>query len=307
MKEDRMPDIDELQKLEREMTESEVHVNLVDNVSVYLNDIGLIRLLTKEEELELARRVVVARDYTDEEVIRLGKDARDTLIVSNLRLVVSIAKQYVRSGVPIMDLIQEGNMGLMRAVERFDPERGFRFSTYATWWIRQAIQRAIPTILRTIRLPGHVLDMLASVGKAKRDYAKRHGVEPDISTLSKITKIPKASLRILHLHENDTVRLDRPYPKGTSSPIDSTRYPDNLTPEDYDRLKVLDEYVIGLLETLDEREQQVLRMRFGIGTDEKTLDEIGQVFGITRERVRQLENRAKHKIREIITSNECDC
>jgi RNA polymerase primary sigma factor len=303
LKDEGVPGVSELEIIEQELSETDVPVSLIDNVSVYLNDIGMIRLLTREEELELARLVASGRVSTKKQDIKLAKDAKDTLVVSNLRLVVSITKKYAHSNVPLMDLIQEGNMGLMRAVDRFDPERGFRFSTYATWWIRQSISRAIPAMTRTIRLPGHILDMLSQVDRARREYVQAHGSEPDIDTLSEITKIPTAKLRFIQLHGDDTLRLDQPNRKGTASLMDVTQDKGTPDPDQNDRIEEFEEYVARLLGVLDERERDIISMRFGLGTEERTLEEIGMALGITRERVRQLEKRAIGKIGERIQSS----
>ena len=304
MKLEKEPNISELERIEEELSNTKDIVNLSDPLSVYLKDIGQAKLLTREEEIELAITVSMARDSTDEKVIKLGKEARDKFIVTNLRLVVSIAKNFQYSSVPLMDIIQDGTMGLMKAVDRYDVKKGFRFSTYATWWIRQSISRSISNNSRTIRLPVHVYDTLSRVRKVKRTYVNQHGIEPDVETLSKISGLPASTLRLISIYADDTISLDNPIGDGNSTIGDSTYDSGNPNPEEYNKLKELEEYVCEILQELNERERIIIKMRFGIDTEEKKLEEIGQYLGITRERVRQLERRAIEKIRKvIITSN----
>lgn len=300
MKLEKEPDIFDLERIEEEILNSEDLVNLSDPLSIYLKDISQVKLLTREEEIELANMVSIAIESTDEKVIQFGKEARDRLVVANLRLVVSIAKKYTYSNLPLMDLIQEGTMGLMKAVDRYQVEKGFKFSTYATWWIRQSISRSISNNSRTIRLPVYVYDMLSLVKKAKREYANKHGIEPNIEKLSEVTGKSISSLRMLYLCGDDTLSLDQTFEDGDDTIIDSTKDPYSLNPEEYDKLKEIEEYVIRILKVLDEREQMIIKMRFGIESDEKTLEEIGKFLGITRERVRQLEKRAIKKLRKLI-------
>ena len=201
-----------------------------------------------------------------------------------------------------MDLIQEGNMGLMKAVDRFEIERGFKFSTYATWWIRQSISRSISNNSKTIRIPVHVYDTISRVKKVKREYQNEHGKEPDIETVSKISGIPISTLRLISLYIDDTISLDKLIGEGNTTIADSIPDLRNSDPEDYNRTNELDEYIIEVLHFLDEREQSIIKMRFGIECEEKTLGEIGQILGITRERVRQIEKRAIKKLHDIITT-----
>jgi RNA polymerase primary sigma factor len=299
------PNIFELERLEKELSNAKDLVTLSDTVSMYLKDIGLVKLLTREEEIELAKMVSKARESKDEKIVKIGKKAKDRLVEANLRLVVSIAKKYTYLDASLMDLIQEGNMGLMKAVEKFDYERGFKFSTYATWWIRQSISRSISNNSRTIRLPVHAYDTLSKVRRAKRDYINKHGKEPNIETLSEITGISPNSLRVIYIYIDDTISLDSLSGDGTTTLISSTEDTINLNPEEYNKIKELEEFVIEMLQELNEREQTIIRMRFGIESDEKTLEEIGQHLGITRERVRQLERRAIEKLKEkIITPDD---
>lgn len=304
MKIDNEPTIFELEILDKELSNSKDFVNFGDSVSIYLKDIGQYKLLTREEETELAKRITIARDSTDEKIIDLGKEARDRLIVANLRLVVSIAKNYSYYNIPLMDIIQDGTMGLMKAVDRYQVDKGFRFSTYATWWIRQSISRAISNNSRTIRHPVHVYDTLSKIRRVKRNYVNQYGNEPDIESISKISGIPISTLRLISLYINDTISLDNLIGDGSSTLNDSIHDSGSLNPEEHNRTKELEEYVIKIIRELSEREQLIIKMRFGIEFEEKTLEEIGQYLGITRERVRQLEKRAIEKLRKLIIAPE---
>ena len=304
MKIDNEPTIFELEILDKELSNSKDFVNFGDSVSIYLKDIGQYKLLTREEETELAKRITIARESTDEKIIDLGKEARDRLIVANLRLVVSIAKNYSYYNIPLMDIIQDGTMGLMKAVDRYQVDKGFRFSTYATWWIRQSISRAISNNSRTIRLPVHVYDTLSKIRRVKRNYVNQYGNEPDIETISKISCIPISTLRLISLYINDTTSLDNLIGDGSSTLNDSIHDSGSLNPEEHNRIKELEEYVIKIIRELSEREQLIIKMRYGIEFEEKTLEEIGQYLGITRERVRQLEKRAIEKLRKLIITSE---
>lgn len=304
MKLEKEPNIFELERLEEELSNTKDLVNLSDPLSIYLKDIGQVKLLTREEEIELAKMVSMARDSADEKISKLGKEARDKLIVANLRLVVSIAKNYSYSYVPLMDIIQDGTMGLMKAVDRYQVDKGFKFSTYATWWIRQSISRSISNNSRTIRLPVHVYDTLSKIRRVKRNYVSKHGIEPDDEAVSQISGITISTLRLISLYINDTISLDNPIGDGNSTLNDSTQVSDSLNPEEFNKIKELEEYVVNILQELDEREQTIIKMRFGIQYEEKTLEEIGQYLGITRERVRQLEKRAIEKLRKLIITSE---
>ena len=298
MKLEKEPTIFDLEIIEEELSNPKDFVNLSDPLSIYLKDIGQVKLLTREEEIELAKRVSMARDSADEKISKLGKEARDRLIVANLRLVVSVAKKYTYSNVPFMDLIQDGTMGLMKAVDRYQVEKGFKFSTYATWWIIQSISRSISNNSRTIRIPVHVYDMLSKVRRVKRNYVNEHGIEPDIETVSKITGISIITLKMINLYIEDTLSLDNPIGDGDSTLKDSTEDKNNPDPEEYNKIKELEEYVIEILQVLNEREQTVIKMKFGIESDEKTLEQIGQYFGISKQRVGQIESRAIEKLKK---------
>ena len=289
----------ELDQIEKVLFKSK-DINLNDSLGLYLKDIGQEKLLTREEEIELANTIKNARGSLDEKVILHGQRARDKMILANMRLVVSIAKKYAHSNLDLADLIQDGSMGLMKAVDRFQVERGFKFSTYATWWIRQAISRSISDTSRTIRLPVYIHDMLSVVRKVKRHYANEHGKEPDIEIISEISGIPASTLKMLELYNADTISIDQPVGDDDSSLIDVVQDTKNPTPEEYHKFKVLEAYVISILEELTKRERDIIKMRYGIESDKKTLEEIGHVFGISRERVRQIESKAIKKLRKLI-------
>jgi RNA polymerase primary sigma factor len=302
LKLEKEPTIFELQRIEEELSNSEDLANLSDPLSIYLSDIDQFKLLTREQEIELAKTVSMARESIDEKVIQLGKEARDKLIVSNLRLVVSIAKKYKFFNIPLMDLIQDGTMGLMKAVDRYQVEKGFKLSTYATWWIRQSISRSISNNSKTIRLPVYYSDMLSKVRRVKRNYINEHGIEPDIETISKITKISIDSLKTINFNILDTISLDQPIGDGNSTYNDLTIDEKNLNPDDLDKVKIMEEFIIGILEDLDEREQNIIKMKFGIRSEKKTLKEIAQHYGISKQRVGQISNKAIEKLRKIITT-----
>lgn len=290
----------ELNQIENDLFKSR-EVNLSDSLGIYLKDIGQVKLLTREEEIELANAIKNAHGSLDEKVILHGQSARDKMILANMRLVVSIAKKYAYSNLELMDLIQDGSMGLMKAVDRYQVERGFKFSTYATWWIRQTISRSISDTSRTIRLPVYIHDMLSVVRKVKRHYANEYGMEPDIEIISEISGIPVSTLKMLELYNSDTISINQPMGDDESTLIDLIKDTKNPTPEEYNNYKVLEVYVHSILEELSKRERDIIKMRYGIESDKKTLDEIGKIFGITRERVRQLESKAIKKLKKIIT------
>ena len=298
MKLEKEPTIFELQRLEEELSNSKDPVKLKDPLSIYLKDIGQVKLLSREEEIELATMVMMARDSTDDKIIRLGREARDRLIVANLRLVVSVAKKYTYSNVSLMDLIQDGTMGLMRAVDGYQVDKGFKFSTYATWWIIQSISRSIANNSRTIRIPVHVYDTLSKILRFKRNYVDEHGMEPDIQTVSKIIGISIVTLKMINIYIEDTLSLDNPIGDGDSTLKDLTEDTNNPDPEEYNKIKELEEYVIEILQVLNEREQTIIKMKFGIESDEQTLEEIGKYFGISKQRVGQILSNAIEKLRK---------
>jgi len=262
--------------------------NLTDPVRMYLREIGKVPLLTAEEEVKLAQQVEKG-----------SSRAREKLIEANLRLVVSIAKKYIGRGLSFLDLIQEGNQGLMRAVEKFDWRRGYKFSTYATWWIRQAITRAIADQARTIRIPVHMVETMNKVFKTARQLAQKLGREPTKEELAKETGLTVEKIDEIYRISQNTASLAAPVgDEGDSSLGDFI--PDVTSPSPYEETsrEMLKESVQEVLRTLDEREAKVLELRFGLGGQPpKTLEEVGKIFGVTRERIRQIEAKALRKLR----------
>lgn len=291
---------------------SEVAVS--DPVRMYLNEIGRYRLLTAQQEVELAMALEAGRraeerlateelTAEDEAVLRHsvaeGDLAHRRLVEANLRLVVSIARRYVGRGLAMLDLIQEGNMGLMRAVERFDYRKGFKFSTYATWWIRQAISRAIADQGRTIRMPIHVLDVVNKLRRARRDLAQDLGRDPTLEELAKDLDLAVERVEELARLAQDTVSLETPVGEDSTGTLgDLVEDPDGERPVDAATFASLQDQLALALEGLSEREREVLIMRFGLADGKmRTLEEVGAAFNVTRERVRQLEMKALAKLR----------
>lgn len=265
---------------------SEVSVD--DPVKVYLKDIGKVPLLTMEEEMELAKRM---KDGDEEAKKRLSE--------ANLRLVVSIAKRYVGRGMLFLDLIQEGNMGLMKAVEKFDCTKGFRFSTYATWWIRQAITRAIADQARTIRIPVHMVETINKLIRANRTLVQRLGREPTVSELSKELDMPEEKVREIQRIALDPVSLETPIGEEDDSHLGDFIEDDKAAaPQDVATFTILKEQLMAILDTLTPREEMVLRLRYGLDDGHpRTLEEVGKEFHVTRERIRQIEAKALRKLR----------
>ena len=262
--------------------------NLDDPVRMYLKEIGQIRLLTAEEEQELAARVAQGDKY-----------AKDKLTEANLRLVVSIAKKYSGRGLHILDLIQEGNTGLIRAVDKFDYTKGNKFSTYATWWIRQAITRAIADQARTIRVPVHMVEVINKVTRCNRKLVQELGREPTMEEIAADLHLPLEKVIEATRTSADTLSLDTPVGDEEDTTIGSFVEDDNTPgPADATSNTLLAEALNEILDTLTEREADVLRMRFGMYDGRThTLEEVGQIFGVTRERIRQIENKAIRKLR----------
>ena len=262
--------------------------NLDDPVRMYLKEIGQIKLLTPEEEQELAARVAEGDKY-----------AKDKLTEANLRLVVSIAKKYSGRGLHILDLIQEGNTGLIRAVDKFDYTKGNKFSTYATWWIRQAITRAIADQARTIRVPVHMVEVINKVTRCNRKLVQELGREPTMEEIAEDLHIPLEKVIEATRTSADTLSLDTPVGDEEDTTIGSFVEDDNTPgPADATSNTLLAEALDEILQTLTEREADVLRMRFGMYDGRThTLEEVGQIFGVTRERIRQIENKAIRKLR----------
>lgn len=262
--------------------------NLDDPVRMYLKEIGQVRLLTADEEVELARRVSEG-----------DQKAKDKLTEANLRLVVSIAKKYSGRGLHILDLIQEGNTGLIRAVDKFDYTKGNKFSTYATWWIRQAITRAIADQARTIRVPVHMVEVINKATRCNRKLVQELGREPTLQEIADELNLPIEKIIEANRTAADTLSLDTPVGDEEDTTIGSFVEDDNTPgPADATSNTLLAEALSEILGTLTDREADVLRMRFGMYDGRThTLEEVGQIFGVTRERIRQIENKAIRKLR----------
>ena len=286
-----------------------------DPVRMYLNEIGRYRLLTAQEEVELSMgleaglkagaQIEKEGELSPEDRAILvaigakGEAAQTRLVESNLRLVVSIARRYVGRGMALLDLIQEGNLGLMRAVERFDYRRGFRFSTYATWWIRQSITRAIADQGRNIRMPIHIVDTINKLTRAQRELAQSYGREPTPEELSRELDLPVDRLIELTRIAQDTISLETPVGEEDESTLaDFVEDIDAEVPADAATFRLLQENLALALEGLNPREREVLIMRFGLADGRmRTLEEVGEHFKVTRERIRQLETKALAKLR----------
>ncbi len=286
-----------------------------DLVRVYLNGIGRTALLTAEQEVDLAKRIEAGvfaahkletagrlspqRKADLRAVIRGGNSARNHLLVANLRLVVSLAKRYTGRGMPLLDLIQEGNLGLIRAVEKFDYTKGFKFSTYATWWIRQAISRGMADQGRTIRLPVHLVEQVNKLSRLKRELHQQLGRDATMAELAEESGIPEEKIADLLDHARDPVSLDMPVGSDEEAPLgDFIEDSESTSAEAQVVAGFMHEDINKVLRTLDEREQSVVRLRYGLDDGRpRTLDEIGRVFGISRERVRQIERDSMAKLR----------
>ena len=263
-----------------------------DSVRLYLREIGKIPLLSAEEEMGLARRIVEG-----------DKKAKDKMAEANMRLVVSIAKRYSGRGLDFLDLIQEGNTGLLRAVEKFDPDKGFKFSTYATWWIRQAITRAIADQARTIRIPVHMVETINKLLRTQRRMTQELNREPTIEELSKELDMEPEKIEYVIKIKQDISSLDagvgRDGEDDDSVLQDFIVDEDTVSPEDSASNQLLKEQVQEILSSLSDREQKIVRMRFGLDNGKNhTLEEVGQEFAVTRERIRQIEAKALAKLRK---------
>lgn len=262
-------------------------VNINDPVRMYLKEIGRIPLLTPDEELALSERI----NNNDE-------DAKRILAESNLRLVVSIAKRYVGRGLLFLDLIQEGNIGLMKAVDKFDSNRGYKFSTYATWWIRQAITRALADQARTIRVPVHMVETINKMVRVQRQLTLELNREPSEEEIAKKMNVSVDKVREVIKISQDPVSLETPIGEEDDSHLgDFIKDESSLSPEEYTENEILKEEIDDVLQSLQPREQEVLRLRFGLkdGTCH-TLEEVGKKFNVTRERIRQIEAKALRKL-----------
>ncbi|NLC87538.1 MAG: RNA polymerase sigma factor RpoD [Clostridiaceae bacterium] len=288
------PDIEELEEVEDiKLEEIDLNaavdgVNVDDPVRMYLREIGRIPLLTYEEELDLAQKVLDG-----------DEDAKQKLAESNLRLVVSIAKKYVGRGMLFLDLIQEGNMGLIKAVEKFDYAKGFKFSTYATWWIRQAITRAIADQARTIRIPVHMVETINKLIRTSRHLLQQLGREPTPDEIAKEMEIPVEKVMEIQKIAQDPVSLETPIGEEDDSHLgDFIQDDDSPAPQDSAAYTLLKEQLEEVMETLTPREAKVLKLRFGLKDGKaRTLEEVGKEFMVTRERIRQIEAKALRKLR----------
>lgn len=261
-----------------------------DSVRLYLREIGKIPLLTTEEELELAQKVVAG-----------DKRAKDKMAEANMRLVVSIAKRYVGRGLDLLDLIQEGNTGLLRAVEKFDPDKGFKFSTYATWWIRQAITRAIADQARTIRIPVHMVETINKLLRTQRRLTQELNREPTNEEIAQEMEIDADKVEHIMKIKQDISSLDASIRDDEEDSVlgDFIEDEDTVTPEEAATGQLLKEHVKVMLSALTEREQKILKLRFGLEDGKShTLEEVGQEFSVTRERIRQIEAKALAKLRK---------
>jgi len=268
-----------------------------DSVRVYLKEMGKVDLLTKEEEVELAKRVEKG-----------DKEARRQLTEANLRLVVSIAKKYIGQGMSFLDLIQEGNKGLMKAVEKFDHSKGYKFSTYATWWIRQSITRALADQARTIRIPVHMVETMNKYKRVKKRLSKDLEREANIEEVAdemdmdieKVRKVKKL------IQNQQPVSLDTPIGEENDSQLsDFIENQDSPEPENFASSELLKNHLDEVLDTLTEREERILRLRFGLEDGrQRTLQEVGKEFGVTRERIRQIQEKALRKLRHPSRSKE---
>ena len=290
---DEEPDIEDLKEVEElkldEITDTSFEgISVDDPVRMYLREIGKIPLLSYEEEIELAKKVLDG-----------DEDAKKRLAECNLRLVVSIAKKYVGRGMLFLDLIQEGNMGLIKAVEKFDYRKGYKFSTYATWWIRQAITRAIADQARTIRVPVHMVETINKLARVQRQLTQELNREPTEGEIAKKLGITVDKVREVYKISQDPVSLETPIGEEDDSHLgDFIKDDRTMSPEEYATVELLKEELANVLLTLTEREEKVLRLRFGLDDGQcRTLEEVGQIFGVTRERIRQIEAKALRKLR----------
>ncbi len=280
-----LEDDDDLEEIDFSIPEG---ISIDDPVRMYLKEIGKVPLLSADDEIELARRMKVG-----------DADAKKRLAEANLRLVVSIAKRYVGRGMMFLDLIQEGNLGLIKAVEKFDYTKGFKFSTYATWWIRQAITRAIADQARTIRIPVHMVETINKLIRVQRQLLQELGREPSPEEVAVEMNIPVERVREIQKISQEPVSLETPIGEEEDSHLGDFIQDDNVpVPADAAAFTLLKEQLIDVLGTLTDREQKVLRLRFGLDDGRaRTLEEVGKEFNVTRERIRQIEAKALRKLR----------
>ncbi len=280
-----LDEIEDLSKIDLTVPEG---VSLEDPVRMYLKEIGKVPLLSAKEELDLAKRMEQGDDA-----------AKNRLAEANLRLVVSIAKRYVGRGMQFLDLIQEGNLGLIKAVEKFDYRKGYKFSTYATWWIRQAITRAIADQARTIRIPVHMVETINKLIRVQRQLLQELGREPGPEEIAKEMGIPVERVREIQKISQEPVSLETPIGEEEDSHLGDFIEDDHMpTPQEAAAFTLLQEQIREVLGTLTDREQKVLRLRFGLDDGrQRTLEEVGKEFNVTRERIRQIEAKALRKLR----------
>ncbi len=282
--------IDDDEKVEEEEVDLTFldNINIEDPVRMYLKEIGKVSLLSAEEEIELAKKMEIG-----------DEQAKKKLAEANLRLVVSIAKRYVGRGMLFLDLIQEGNLGLIKAVEKFDYRKGYKFSTYATWWIRQAITRAIADQARTIRIPVHMVETINKLIRVSRQMLQELGREPTPEEISEKMEVPVERIREIIKISQEPVSLETPIGEEEDSHLGDFIQDDNVpVPAEAAAFTLLKEQLLEVLDTLTEREQKVLRLRFGLDDGRaRTLEEVGKEFNVTRERIRQIEAKALRKLR----------
>ncbi len=287
MDDEDVPDEKELQDISK-LVIGDVKVN--DSVKIYLKEIGKVPLLNAQQEIELAQRIIAG-----------DEDAKQELINANLRLVISIAKRYAGRGMPFLDLIQEGNMGLIKAVEKFDYTKGFKFSTYATWWIRQAITRAIADQARTIRIPVHMVETINKITRAQRQLVQELGRDPTAEEISDRLEgaLSAARIREIQRINQEPVSLETPIGEEDDSHLgDFLEDKEVESPSDYTTKSLLKDELNEVMLELTDRERRVLELRYGlIDNHPRTLEEVGKVFGVTRERIRQIEAKAIKKLR----------
>ena len=288
----------EMEEAEAEDLEDALNIDSVsldDPVKLYLKEIGRVPLLSPDEEIDLATRIIDG-----------DETAKKRLTEANLRLVVSIAKRYVGRGMHFLDLIQEGNVGLIKAVEKFDHTKGFKFSTYATWWIRQAITRAIADQARTIRIPVHMVETINRLKKVQSQLLHENGSEPSEEQIAQAMDLPVERVREIMRVAQETVSMETPIgPEEDSRLMDFIRDEDALAPDDAALKTITNEDIDNVLKTLTPREEQVIRLRFGLVDGRcHTLEQVGEQFQVTRERIRQIEAKALRKLRHPVRSSK---
>jgi RNA polymerase primary sigma factor len=310
------PDTDEERARARKEVDQALKAPTNDPVRMYLKEIGRVSLLTAQEEVDLAKRIEAGleaqaklmeheamlpeeRAATLEWIYLDGAVAKRHLVEANLRLVVSIAKRYVGRGMAFLDLIQEGNLGLIRAVEKFDYAKGFKFSTYATWWIRQAITRAIADQARTIRIPVHMVETINKLARIQRQLLQDLGREPTAEEIARQMELPPEKVREIQKISQEPVSLETPIGEEEDSHLgDFIEDAEAVVPLERASFKLLQEQLESVLHTLSKREKEVIRLRFGLVDGQpRTLEEVGRKFGVTRERIRQIESKTLSKLR----------